>query len=331
MKRHLLLATFLALIASASLNAQDWAKKMFEVSEHDFGTVARGAKAAFAFEIENIYEEDVHIKSVRSSCGCTTPTITKQSLKTWDKSQVVAVYNTRSFLGKKSATLTVVIDQPFYAEVRLMVKGFIRGDVVFEPGVVAFRETDLGNATQQQIRVTYAGRSDWEIEDVRCANQNLEVEFLDTKRSDNRTIYDMLVRLKESAPVGYLNDSLMIITNDSRQRKIPLPVEGRVLSPLAVSPTSLFLGVLEPGETVTKKIVLRAKRPFRVIGIECEDDCFNFTADDEEKKLHFIPITFVAGNELGKIARFISIATDLGDGVAAECLATATISAGNPD
>ena len=89
--------------------------------------------------------------------------------------------------------------------------------------------------------------------------------------------------------------------------------------------------MLEPGETVTKKIILRAKRPFRVTGIDCDDDCFNFTADDAEKKLHFIPVTFVAGNESGKIARFISIVTDLGDGVAAECLATATISAVNQD
>ena len=33
----------------------------------------------FAFEAQNLYEEDVHIADVRTSCGCTTPTITSSA------------------------------------------------------------------------------------------------------------------------------------------------------------------------------------------------------------------------------------------------------------
>ena len=53
---------------------QDWARKMFDdTTTHDFGVVARGAKAEHRFVIENIYEEDAHIKSVTSSCQCSKP------------------------------------------------------------------------------------------------------------------------------------------------------------------------------------------------------------------------------------------------------------------
>ena len=55
-------------------SAQDWADKMFKVKEHDFRIVGRGTKSEFHFEFTNLYEEDVHIQSVRTSCGCTTPT-----------------------------------------------------------------------------------------------------------------------------------------------------------------------------------------------------------------------------------------------------------------
>ncbi|MGO8749445.1 MAG: hypothetical protein ACLQNE_26090 [Thermoguttaceae bacterium] len=44
--------------------AQEWAEKMFTVRSYDFGNVARGAKAEFAFELTNLYLEDVHIASV---------------------------------------------------------------------------------------------------------------------------------------------------------------------------------------------------------------------------------------------------------------------------
>ena len=46
-------------------HGQDWAKAMFDHTSHDFGVVARGAKVEHRFVIENIYEEDAHIQSVR--------------------------------------------------------------------------------------------------------------------------------------------------------------------------------------------------------------------------------------------------------------------------
>ena len=99
-----------------------------------------GAKAEFAFELQNVYEEDIHIADVRTSCGCTTPTITKPTLKTWEKGSIVATLNTRSFVGQRNSTLTVVIDKPFYAEVPLTIAGYIHSDVDFQPGAAALGE-----------------------------------------------------------------------------------------------------------------------------------------------------------------------------------------------
>ena len=59
------------LFCAASAQGQDWANKMFVGPRtHDFGVVARGAKAEHRFVIENSYEEDAHVKSVTSSCQC---------------------------------------------------------------------------------------------------------------------------------------------------------------------------------------------------------------------------------------------------------------------
>ena len=69
---------------------------MFKTTSHDFGTVARGTDKSFAFELTNLYEEDVHIASVRSTCGCTDARLTKKSLKTWQKGQIVTTLNTKS-------------------------------------------------------------------------------------------------------------------------------------------------------------------------------------------------------------------------------------------
>jgi len=190
------------LLSVSSLQARPWAVKMFETCHHDFGTVARGGTAEFDFAFQNIYKEDVHVASVRSTCGCTTPTILKQDLKTWDKSAIRTKFNTRSFLGKKSATITVVIDKPFPAEVQLTVTGYIRSDVVIEPGSVEFGDVDEGTSPDRKVTVSYAGRSDWRLTDVQSAATFFSVRLNEKQRGGGKVAYDMTVHLTDEAPSG---------------------------------------------------------------------------------------------------------------------------------
>jgi hypothetical protein len=324
---RLLLFALLALVMLPNVSlAQAWATKMFKVTSHDFESVARGGKAQFKFEFENVYEEDIHIAGVRSSCGCTTPSISKSTLKTWEKAHILAEFNTRSFLGQKSATVTVVIDKPSYAEVQLSVSGYIRSDVVFDPSEINLGEVDQGDGGEAKVTVNYAGRNDWHIVDVRSANKNFEVELQEARRGNGRVDYDMTVRLRPGSPAGHLQDQLTIVTDDTNLRMIPLHVQGRVTSPLTVSPATLFLGVLEPGETVKKQLVVRAKQPFRVLNVSCDDDCFEFKEpDDTQRKLHFISVIYTADETGGKVSMPIRIETDLASGAATVCQASATI------
>jgi hypothetical protein len=326
-----ILALALALGLSSAASAQDWAQKMFSATRHDFGTVARGAKADFEFPIENIFKEDVHIASVRSSCGCTTPSITKNTLKTYEKGSILAKFNTSSFLGHRSATITVTIDKPYYAEVQLQVAGFIRSDVVFEPGVINLGQLEQGAGGEAQVKVTYAGRENWTITDVRSGNSNFEVELSEPARGRGQVVYSMTVRLKPHAPAGFINDQLTLVTDDVNNDTIPLQVEGRVMSLLDVSPSALLIGAVDPGQKVTKQLVVKSKQKFKVTDIKCEaGDCFQFKLPETEqpKTLHLIPVTFTAGDEPGHFTTKICIETDLG--YKCECIASGNIRETSP-
>lgn len=316
-------------LLTAGADAKEWAQKMFKVTSHDFGHVAHGAKTEFAFEFQNTYEEDVHIAEVRSSCGCTTPIATKTTLKTWEKAAIVTTFNTKSFQGQRNSTITVVIDRPFRAEVQLTVTGYIHNEVDFQPGSVVFGDVEQGSAVLQKVSVTFYGRSNWNIVDVRSANESLEVELSEAVRQQGRTVYQMIVRLKPDAPAGYINDTLTLVTDDRNVPTVPLAVEGKVTPALTVSPGSLFLGVLEPGQSVTKQLVVRAKKPFKITGVRCDGEAFDFKTTDQARPVHLIPVTFTAGNELGEIQQIIEIETSLPAGGTAKCLARGTIRAAN--
>ena len=328
LRRSILVLLALAALAPASppaAQAKDWATKMFAATNHEFGHVARGSKSEFAFEIQNSYEEDVHIADVRSSCGCISPTITKPTLKTWEKGAIIASFNTAAFLGHRTATLTVVIDRPFYAEVPLTISGYIHGDVDFQPGSVAFGDVDQGAAAAKELSVTYFGRGAWQITDVRSANEHLEVELSEPRKTGNGLTYKMRVKLKDSAPAGVLNDQLSLVTTDQRMPSVAVLIEGRVVPPLAVSPASLFLGVLKPGQVVTKQLVVTGRQPFKVTSVKCANSAFVFKPTDVAKKVHLIPVTYTAGDAAGDVEETIEIETDLASGGKTKCPARGTI------
>lgn len=292
---------------------QEWARKMFEVTEHDFGTVARSAQAEFAFVLKNIYAEDVHIAGVRSSCGCTLPRVEREWLKTYEQGAVIAKFNTQAFQGQRGATLTVTFDKPYFAEVQLHVRGYIRNDVAFEPGSVQFGAVDQGSGAEAQVAVVYSGWGDWQITGVRSPNPHLQAAVVQRSATSGRVVHQLRVRLDEQAPPGYLKEHLLLVTNDRNQPNVPLLVEGRVISGVTISPDSLFLGVVAPGQTVTKQLVVKGKRPFRVLAVKCDDPSFRCELPEEHspRQVHVIPITFVAQGPAGKVVGKIRIETDL--------------------
>ena len=301
----------LAFVAAAGIegqaSAQDWAEKMFDSMEHDFQDLARGAKAEHRFTIKNIYKEDIHIASVGSSCGCTAPRVTKSTIKSGETAELVVVFDTVKFKGAHDATVTVTFDRPTYAEVRLQIDGFVRRDVVFKPGQIEIGTVDAGKTVEKQVVVQYAGRSDWEIIDIEGSTSHFEVEMSAKQGAGSQTSYNLVVRLKDSAPEGHIDDVLTLVTNDPERSRIPLAVRGYVRPSISVSPSSLQLGKVRPGAKVTKQLVVRGSTPFKIAAIRCPDKCFEFKTSDAAKKLHRIPVTFTAGEKTGKFVENIKI------------------------
>lgn len=323
MMRRLILASTAVLVFAPLAAAQDWAAKMFKVRSHDYGIVARNAKTVFEFELENPYAVDVHIAGVRASCGCTTPQVTDDTLTTYEKGSILAIYNTDKFLGKRGATLTVTFDKPRFAEVQLTVTGFIRSDVLVEPGAVEFGAVDQSTPAEKTAKIRYyGGTPGWAIQSVECNNPHLEVACKPIQ--GQRGAYDLLVRLKPTSPEGYFTDQVTLTTNDSQVPKLPVTVEGQIVAPITISPSNVLLGVVQHGQQVQQKLIIRGKEPFKILGIEPNNDRLQFKFNDSAKKLHIVPFTFTAGNKTTKVIETVKIQTDLGD-TAVTCTLSAAV------
>ncbi len=301
------------LFNSPAAVAQDWAKAMFKQTSFDFGVIARGAIAQHRFTFENIYLEDVHVASVRSSCGCTKATITNPSLKTYEESAIVATIDTRRFSRRREATITVVFDKPFPAEVQLHVYTYIRSDVVVQPGEAKFESVEQGSPASRTLNVSYAGRPDWKILQVQTNSPYIEASAIERSRTQGTVTYDLQVQLKPDAPPGYLRDQLVLITNDvvASATHVPVAVEAVIVPAAQVRPSPLSLGILHPGQTSSRNLVIQSKTPFRVLKATGPDARFTFKLPAESKTLQLLPVTFTADNAVGRVSGKIRIETDI--------------------
>ena len=327
-----------------SLADDDWPRRLFKTTSHDFGTVARGAVAEYRFEMENPYVEDVHIERVESSCGCAQPTVTKRLLKTYETGAIVVTLDTQRFHGQKETTLRVVFDKPFRAEFRLRLSYYIRPDVVFQPGTVQFGSVTQGQGVKKRVTVSYAGRTTWKVLDAEVSSSHLDVALAEVERStDPRThvgkvTYDLVVTLKDDAPPGYLKELVVLRTNDPNQQtaRIPLTVEGLVVPALSVHPAVLMFDVVRGGEIVSKNLVVRGQRPFRILDVDGPDPRFHFnipkaaTQYRSGDSTHYgavIAVEFHAGDVPGKVSGKVRIKTDVAGAAPLEVLVSAQVTA----
>lgn len=324
----------------------DWPKLLFKTSSHDFGTVARGATAEYRFEMENPYVEDVHVDRIETSCGCAQPVMNKRLLKTYETGEIVATLDTRRYYGQKDITVKVIFDQPFKAEYRLKLTSYIRPDVVFQPGTVQFGSVAQGQSVKKRVSVSYAGRAAWKVLEVESDSPYLAVEMAEVERSaDPRTnvgkvAYDLVVTLKDAAPAGYLKELVVLRTNDTNQQtaRIPLTVEGLVVPAMSVHPAVIMFDVVRTGESVSKNLVVRGQKPFKITEVEGPDPRFHFTIPQAATQFKsadstyygaVIAVEFRAGDAPGKISGKVRIKTDLAGAAPLEVSVNGQVAAKN--
>ena len=310
---RILVAALLAVAAlSSNAFATQWSS-MFQSSNHDFGTVARAAKTEHRFYFDNPFAQPIHVRSVRTSCGCTTPSVETEIVPPGGRGSILAKFNTGTHTGARSATLTVTFDKPTFSEVQLHVKGYIRSDVVFQPGEASFGSIMQGEAKSIEVAVDYAGKPTWQITKVTAGDSFINVTAKEVSRQSGRVRYMLDVAMSGDAPSGPLERELVVHTNDRNLSTIPIRLVANINPEISVSPKTLSLGDIVQGEAIKQMVILKGHKPFVVKSVQSDVFVIDADLNEENKPLHALPIMIKPNDaEYGKeITGAIVITTDL--------------------
>jgi hypothetical protein len=302
----------------SAARADAWVERMLETRKHDFGTVLAGTRAVYKFPIKNVYQHEIELSRVRSSCGCASARLEGKRLGPKEVGFLIADFNTRSFDGPHDSTLTLEVTWNDSGvrrtgEATVAVRGIIRGRVSAEPKEVHFADVPVGSAAQQKLRISAFGMPDWTVKNIQCSCNDVYVKLPKPLRTSQQVIYDTMVELSGGASPGPIRGQLTVEPATATEPVLEVPISGRVVPATWASPDFVFLGDVRPGARPSKRFVIRCRSPCRILSVTTGKQELKFRTSDSASTRHILEIDFPIADQPGPWKQAIEVATDSGN------------------
>jgi hypothetical protein len=187
--------------------------------------------------------------------------------------------------------------------------------VVFNPGELDFGNVARGQTPTRHIDVEYAGTLDWKVNEIvksAGAPFDLKVEAIPVQPGQiARRGYRIFATLKSDAVAGPFKQEILLKTNDAASPALNFHVIGTMQGTLAVAPPSLAVNGLRVDESQTKKVVIRADRAFRILGIDGLGDGITADTPPDRQDTQMILTITIRPTKAGELRRQLTIRTDL--------------------
>ena len=305
-------ALFLTAGLFQTLYADGWGSAMVTDKKIDFGVIATGSEAKIRVPIKNVHDFPVHISDVKTTCGCSAAATGERTIPPGGSTFVEVQMNTSKFRQRKDSNLIIQFDAPQFDEVRIPITAYIRTDVVFDPGAIRFGSIAQGAGGVAKIRIAYAGRPDWDIENIKIPNSWLKATLSPPRRESGQIHFELKMELSPSVKSGPLRDVVTLVTNDARNPFVPLMVEGNVRPDISVTPAVVDLGRVVVGDTKRARVVLKGSKPFKVTRALSRQfpDELSVELSAAAKPVQLIPIEFVAPNGEGRFTEDVVLTVE---------------------
>ncbi len=170
---HLFLVVWLLTIIPAA------AQLTFENREQTFRKKAIDEKIDVVFPFKNTTDHVIEIKSVKSSCGCTTPALPKKVYEAGESGEIKATFKFGRRTGRQVKYITIAYARPeSVADDRLKLEVTIVPPVSIRPALV-FWKRDSEPVTRK-ISMQLDPELDLKIGKVNKSNDNFQTELLET-------------------------------------------------------------------------------------------------------------------------------------------------------
>jgi hypothetical protein len=231
----------------------------------DYGTVPKGDKLDWAFEVKNTGNADLQIIAAKPGCGCTVADFDKV-IKPGQTGKVTAHVDTTAFAGPIAKSITLETNDPssptaqltLHAVVKPFVEAYPAGFVRYNllQGEAATQSVTLYSEEDEPFQITNVeAPSDW----VKVAYKKIEdpAQFAQGVGKPGQAQYKVDITVGgPDAKLGPIADKIKISTNSKHQPDYFVSVTGVVRPTFRVDPVGVNFGEVSASDSAATRTVL---------------------------------------------------------------------------
>jgi hypothetical protein len=232
----------------------------FQNSSINFGAIKRGEKLTAKFPYKNIGQGQLVIQGVQAPCDCTTVDASKgKSIPPGEGGVIEVLFDSTDYSGKVVKAITVVTNERAMPDRTLTISALINSEIEADPPLVDFGDVNVSQAPSQTIKLKNLMSTDLKIEDLRY-NQ----DYLDIVHSKSGKDWVIEVKLKPSAPIGFLKDTIYVKNNSTALPDMPIPVRGTVKGQISANINYIEFGSIASNEKSNREVILSSSELFDI-------------------------------------------------------------------
>jgi hypothetical protein len=248
----------------------------------DKGDIVTGSDiktVRFEYPFRNAGHAPLTIKKVHTGCSCLKAAFPDKPVPPGATGTVTLEYSINP--NKQSFVHEAVVESndTVFPLLPLRAAGNTNVLVTVSPASLSLGDLPLGALKHVFLFVRYNGEEDFEVGRATARHAIATVHATASRELAERVslgavmpplVGTRIIELGFPADkLGPFTDEVVLETNVESYGKIRVPVSGRVVPPVAASPSLLNFGEVAPDDSVKLSLLLRhhARQPFRVIGL----------------------------------------------------------------
>ncbi len=280
----------------------------FKTPNFNFDKIYKGEKVEHRFIFKNGGKAPLKISKVESSCGCTAAILTKKIIPPGETGEIKTTFNSSSFHGRVSKSITVTsnaLNKPVY---KLTISGEVIELISAHPKRINYASISIESNMDKTITVT--SDTSFSIHKLTSTIPFLNVSIETEKENE----YAINVSSKGKHEIGRFNGAIFLETDNKIQPKVTIPVFGNIIGDITTYPLKLYYGNIKKGNERTQKVFVKLnKENIKILGVKVTPDYLSnkIIENHQQNRAQFlIEVKLNTNAPIGKLNGLLEIYTN---------------------
>jgi hypothetical protein len=252
----------------------------FEKKKVDFGKLVIGQKEEYGFPFRNVGEAPLKIMKVDAGCGCAGAKISRKELQPGEEGQIAIWFDSTDRLGYQELHILVYSNDPREKDkgpntTVLKLVGEVYTLFQILPGAAYFPSFIKGEEHQKRVTVMPLADEPLQVTHVRAPADYVRCAMTPLEENGKKGV-SLMVKVLRHAPVGRLDDIIILKTTSKRQPTVRIPLIATITGEIVHIPEVLNFYEVERGlarEQLIKIMNLKGTG-IAIVEIEYDADLF---------------------------------------------------------